>query len=1057
MSRDDGDRGAVNSDRQRLEIKTNTSASNIDANSVGGEIMTHHWRLMLPSETLKFQTDTANHKAGDFIDPHRFWHIFQLKDAAGNANGQPLATLTLVSSGGKGQLEFRNNPDADYADRVKPLFTIPFDKVVDRWLDINVTILTADNGYIYGKVVNLETGEVLFDDGMTAQTYRRPQAKDPITGRNDRVDLPVEPGQQNRSKWGLYRGIYNGPGDAAYADEFQAATMYIADVHLVKRDGNSYIFPNGWNPNVQSKDVVAWARPKEITASKGTAFSSLGLPSQLDVTMSTGKTEKVNVTWSSAGYKPDSIGTSKIYGAFSGPGITNTKDIKPYIDVNLSDYKNWAVAPGAAIKVVSQSGGTSNLFIDNDSATSWQANSSLTKTPANQSGYQYWAAIKLEKKIDVSKIQIEWNSNSSFLKNYQVYSTNNAAAYNELVEGGALSDTSTATRKPLQTANGASWIPIPGVGKTTALINSEKADRTLAEPVAAQYLLLVSDVTLSDTAGSIKSNVFRAFGEPSGSRATLEDLKLDGTSLTDFKPSQTSYTHTLSSSALTLPNVEAVAPGMDVKIVYPSDYRYNPVNVTVSDPLGVLANTTYKINFISPENLILASSLSLNKNSFNLAVGKTEALQAEVSPDETPNKTVTWNSSNNTVATVDQNGLVTGISAGTAVITAKIGSLSKTSMVTVMAAADIPTATGSVNLLDPSRFTPQAGVNLKASSEASGHPGVDALSTGGRGYWRNSSPNVYMSNYSPSSLALSLDLGTPKTIDKLYLEIPNTIPNIQSNATRFEVYYSNDPNSWASAPTASDSADNYDWKAHGWTLAGGTETEGLFSYATYNGQRWGYDNKTFLYPFTARYVMVNTVLVGPRDKRTNDNNSMMGISGLVIYGKEPISNATALVPAKDTYSTWDQISPKSTQISLANGQTLTSITKGVATLRPTIDYSLSGNTVTFTLPYLAKLPLGTNEFTFNFNNGDPSIYALDVTARGYGMNDKTIKMNAIEGVSPYNVLGGAMGTDEPVEGVTKRIRDAYHEFYGDQPRATAADDHVKSVWDSTCKKCVQGV
>ncbi|MBW7457578.1 hypothetical protein K0U00_26395, partial [Paenibacillus sepulcri] len=338
--------------------------------------------------------------------------------------------------------------------------------------------------------------------------------------------------------------------------------------------------------------------------------------------------------------------------------------------------------------------------------------------------------------------------------------------------------------------------------------------------------------------------------------------------------------------------------------------------------------------------------------------------------------------------------------------------------------------------------------------EAPDHPGVDALRSGGSGYWRNSSPNVYMSGFSPSSLALSLDLGAPKTIDKLYLEIPNTISNIQSNARRFEIYYSNDSNSWATAPAASDSASDYDWKSNGWTLAGGTETEGLWSYVTYNGQQWGYDTKTFLYPFTARYVMINMILVGPGDRRADDNHSMMGLSGLAVYGKDPVSNATELAPAKGTYSTWDQAEPVSVDISLASGQTLAGISKGAAALRPDLDYSLSGNTVTFAPAYLAKLPLGTNEFMLRFNSGDPSIFALDVTARGYGGNDKTIRMNAIEGVSPYNILGGAMGTDEPVEGVTKRIRDAYHEFYGDQPQAAAADDHIKSVWDSTLQKDV---
>ncbi|MFE5320851.1 S-layer homology domain-containing protein [Paenibacillus sp. NPDC056579] len=961
-SRDDGDRGAVDSDRQRLEIKSNTAASNIDANSVGGDIMTHHWRLMLPSETLKFQNDVTNYKAGDFIIPRRFWHIFQLKAINGDEAGQPITTLTLVSSGGKGQLEFRNNPDGTQADRIKPLFTIPFEKVADRWLDFEVTILSADKGYVYGKLVDLESNEVLFAGGMTAETLRRPEERNPDTGRVERGDQPMVAGQQNRSKWGLYRGMYNGTGDTAYADEFQSATMYLADVHLVKRDNSSYVFPDGWDPKTQAKDIVAWARPAAITTTNGTAFPNLGLPSQLDVTLSTGKIEKVDVTWKSDGYDPNGTGTSKIYGTFNGTGITNSKNIQPFIEVNLTNgYKNWA--QGADIKVVAQSGGSKGNFINDNTTEPWQAHSSLGSTVADL--FQYWAAIDLKQKVDVDKIQIEWGSNSNLLKNYQVYYTNDANAYGELKEGTSLSASSGATKKPLETEHGASWSPVPGVGQTDkpSPNSNGKIDKTLDVPVAARYLLLVSDVELKAGAGGIKSNKFRAFGEPS----------------------------------VETPSV----------------------------------------------------TLTLNKSSLSLEPGNTETLQAVISPADTPNQTITWTSNKSDVATVDSNGLVTAVGTGTAVITASFGDITQTCIVTVAE----PAATSSVNLLDNARFTPQAGVNLKVSSETPDHPGADALKSGGSGFWRNSSSNVYKSDYSPSSLALTLDLGAPKTVDKLYLEIPNTIPNLQSNATRFEVYYSNDPASWASAPTASDTANNYDWKANGWTLAGGTETEGLWSYVTYNGQRWGYDTKTFLYPFTARYVMVNTILAGSRSK-TTDSDSMMGLSALAIYGKDAVANVTSLVPEKGTYSTWDQTAPVSTTINFANGQTLDSITKGGAALVKDTDYTLSGNTVTFTAAYLAKLPLGTNEFKLHFNNGTPSVFALDVTARGYGDNAKTIKMNAIEGVSPYNVLGGAMGTDEPVEGVTKRIRDAYHAFYGDQPRATAADDHIKSVWDEALKKNV---
>lgn len=879
LSRDDGDRGAVNSDRQRLEIKSNTSSSNIDANSVGGDIMTHHWKLMLPSETIKYQMDAAEKNAGDLIAPRRFFHIFQLKAIEGDEAGQPVTTLTVVSVDGKGYLEFRNNPDGQAADRIKPLFRIPLEQVVDRWLDMEVTILSADNGYVYGKLIDVASNTVLSSGGMTAETLRRPEVLNPDTGKKVRADLPAVPGQTNRSKWGLYRGMHNTVNESVYADEFQAATMYLSDIYLIKRDESSYVFPDGWDPNSQPKDVVAWERPTVVSGSPGTAFDSLELPAQLEVTLSTGKIERVNVTWSPEGYNPEGTGTYRVYGEFAGTGITNTKNIKPYVDINISGIRNWAVTPGAEIKVVTQSGGTKNNFIDDRPDTAWQAHSTLAKTE----GYQYWAAVKLEKEIEVSRIQLEWTSNSKFLKNFQLYYTNDAAAYDELKEGGTLSATSSATRKPLLTEHGSSWKVISGAGKATDLSNNEKADFALTEKVDAQYVLLVADLTLDSSAGGIKSNAFNIIGEP----------------------------------------------------------------------------------------------------------------------------------------------------------------------------ADSPPATGSVNLLDPSRFTPQSGVNLKVSSEHPEHPGADALKSGGTGYWRNSSSNVYKENYAPSSLALSLDLGAPKTVDKLYLEIPNAISNIQKNANRFEVYYSNDPHSWASAPSASDLASSYDWEGNGWKLAGGTETEGLWSNVTYNGQQWGFDTKTFLYPFTARYVMINTVLVGPRDRRTDENLSAMGLSGLVIYGKDPVSNATALTPSKAVYSTWDQSEAISTTMSLTSGQTVDSITnKQGKELVKNTDYKVTGNTVTFEPAFLAKQPLGTNEFNFNFNSGAPSIYALDVTARGHGANSKTIKMNAIEGVSPYNVLGGAMGTDEPVEGVTKRIRDAYHEYYGDRPDATLADDHIQSVWDSTLQKNV---
>ncbi len=63
-------------------------------------------------------------------------------------------------------------------------------------------------------------------------------------------------------------------------------------------------------------------------------------------------------------------------------------------------------------------------------------------------------------------------------------------------------------------------------------------------------------------------------------------------------------------------------------------------------------------------------SVSLNKNSSSIEVGSTEQLIATVSPDSVSDKSVSWSSSNEAIATVSSAGLVTGVAAGSATITA---------------------------------------------------------------------------------------------------------------------------------------------------------------------------------------------------------------------------------------------------------------------------------------------------------------------------------------------------------------------------------------------------
>lgn len=68
---------------------------------------------------------------------------------------------------------------------------------------------------------------------------------------------------------------------------------------------------------------------------------------------------------------------------------------------------------------------------------------------------------------------------------------------------------------------------------------------------------------------------------------------------------------------------------------------------------------------------VKVDEITLDKTSETLAVGGSVALTATVAPADAEDKSIAWSSSNTSVATVDQNGVVTAKAVGSATITAK--------------------------------------------------------------------------------------------------------------------------------------------------------------------------------------------------------------------------------------------------------------------------------------------------------------------------------------------------------------------------------------------------
>lgn len=111
--------------------------------------------------------------------------------------------------------------------------------------------------------------------------------------------------------------------------------------------------------------------------------------------------------------------------------------------------------------------------------------------------------------------------------------------------------------------------------------------------------------------------------------------------------------------------------------------------------LGMTTNNQpVTVNFTTAGAAIVpVAGVTLNKTSMVISAGQTGTLTASISPANATNKAVTWSSSNTAVAAVNQSGVVTGVSPGTAVITVRTVSGAKTasSTVTVTAAQVIYT------------------------------------------------------------------------------------------------------------------------------------------------------------------------------------------------------------------------------------------------------------------------------------------------------------------------------------------------------------------------------
>lgn len=105
---------------------------------------------------------------------------------------------------------------------------------------------------------------------------------------------------------------------------------------------------------------------------------------------------------------------------------------------------------------------------------------------------------------------------------------------------------------------------------------------------------------------------------------------------------------------------------------------------------GVVSSAQASVTLTNKTAARPLTGISLNKTSTVMKPKETRQLTVSYAPeDTTDNKTVTWTSSDPAIATVDKNGLVTGVAYGKTTITAKVGDFTATCNVTISASGMI--------------------------------------------------------------------------------------------------------------------------------------------------------------------------------------------------------------------------------------------------------------------------------------------------------------------------------------------------------------------------------
>lgn len=249
------------------------------------------------------------------------------------------------------------------------------------------------------------------------------------------------------------------------------------------------------------------------------------------------------------------------------------------------------------------------------------------------------------------------------------YGTENEAEAEAIAEAAEKLDLVwTSSDEAVATVDGDGLVTAVGAG--TAEIKVSASDVNLSSSCMVTVVVPATGITVPDKLDLVLNGQNTA---NLNAMATPEDA----TDVTLMYTSSDETVATVDETGL----VTAVANGeADITIAmtqtFPVATGETATAETSSQPVVLTATTHVTVT-------TAAESISFDKTEGVLTVGNTHQIKATVNPENASDQTLTWISSDESIATVDSSGNVAAKAAGSATITASVGDVSETYLLTV--------------------------------------------------------------------------------------------------------------------------------------------------------------------------------------------------------------------------------------------------------------------------------------------------------------------------------------------------------------------------------------